>query len=161
MTIVYFLCGMATSGKTTFAKKLESEKSVVRFTLDERMIAKYHFSIFDEQYGPLATREKQYIWEEAKDILSQDGDVVLDWSLWSKESRIEWTQKVIAEGYDYKLIYLEVPIETLQQRLTIRNSTASATTHYIPLEEIERFRRIFEPPSNVENLNLEIISVNS
>jgi predicted kinase len=157
MATVYFLCGMAASGKTTFAKELAARKNAVRLTLDERMIAKCDFSIFDEQYGLLAGTEKLKMWDEAKEILSQGRDVVLDWSLWSRDSRAEWTQKAIATGHDYKLIFLNVPFETLRQRLSRRNLAAPALTHIIPLEELERFWGIFEPPSDQEGLNLEIV----
>jgi predicted kinase len=149
---------MATAGKTTMARKLEIEKDAVRFTLDERMIAKFNYSIFDDEYGIYAAQEKLAIWEEAKAILDNDRDVILDWSLWSRQSRIEWSQRVIAEGYHYKLIYLEVPIETLRQRLSARNAEAPAGAHMIPLEELERFRGIFQPPTREENLNLEVIA---
>ena len=43
MAMIYFLCGLPSSGKTTLAKRLETEKEAARLTLDERMIAKsYH-----------------------------------------------------------------------------------------------------------------------
>lgn len=158
MAIVYFLCGMPAAGKTATAKRIELEKGAVRFTLDERMIAQYEFSIFDKQYGYLASVEKDRIWEEAKEILQQGGDVILDWSLWSRESRIKWPRKVLDEGHNYKLIYLDVPIEVLRQRLSRRNADDSVTAHFVPLEEMERFWPIFEPPSSEEGLNLEIIS---
>jgi len=157
LATVYFLCGMAASGKTTFAKKLAAEKAAVRFTLDERMIAKYDYSIYDEAYGDLAGKEKLLIWEEAKTVLAFGVDVVLDWSLWSKQARQEWSQKALAAGYDYKLYYLKVPLEALRQRLVSRNDSAQLFTHFIPVEELERFSGIFEPPTSTENLKLEII----
>ena len=53
MAMIYFLCGLPSSGKTTLAKWLETEKEAARLTLDERMIAKYDYSIHDEEYGRL------------------------------------------------------------------------------------------------------------
>ena len=161
MAIVYFLCGLAASGKTTYAKQLEQEKDVVRLTLDERMITKYSYSIFDEKYGHLASAEKERMWEEAKGYLSQGRDVVLDWSLWSRQARRHWSERVEAEGYEYKLIYLKAPLELLRRRLSARNSKNNKLTHRIPLEELERFSKIFEPPSEEEDLNLELIEGDS
>lgn len=159
MAIVYFLCGLASSGKTTAAKKIEAEQGAVRFTLDQRMREKYSYTIFDDEYGSLATQEKELIWQEAQSILQKGQDVILDWSLWSRQSRIEWPQRVIAAGYDYKLIYLDISLDELRQRLTDRNANRPSGVHEIPLEELERFSKIFEPPSTDEGLNLEIISV--
>lgn len=161
MATVYFICGLVAAGKTSFAKKLAAEKDAVRFTLDERMIAKYDYTIYDPQYGPLATKEKELIWEEAQEILAKDRDVVLDWSLWSKESRIEWPQRVLAAGYEYRLYYLDVSLEILRRRLSKRNTGNNMATHFISIAELERFSTIFEPPTEAENLNLEVIHVNS
>lgn len=159
MTTVYFLCGLPSSGKTTFAKKLEIEKDAIRFTLDERMIEKYHYSIFDDEYGVLVTKEKLIIWEEAQILLGQGKDVILDWSLWSRAARTEWTQKAIESGHEYKLFYFDVPLEMLLRRLGRRNLENRATIHTIPIEEVERFSKIFEPPTRAENLNLVIMTV--
>ena len=159
MAIVYFLCGLASSGKTTIAKQIEAEQGAVRFTLDQRMREKYSYTIFDDEYGPLATQEKELIWQEAQAIVQNGQDVILDWSLWSRQARVEWPQKVVAAGYDYKLIYLDVPLDVLRQRLADRNANRPAAVHDIPLEELERFSKIFEPPSTDEGLNLEVISV--
>ncbi len=157
MAIVYFLCGLPTSGKTTFAKKLELENGAIRLTLDARMISKYDYSIFDEEYGRLAAKEKQIMWEEAQVILDQGGDIVLDWSLWSQKARIEWSQKVLAAGYEYQLIYLDVSLNVLRQRSVKRNVEAPPETHFIDVAELERFSKIFEPPTSAENLRLQII----
>ncbi len=155
---VYFLCGLAGAGKTTTAKKLEAQ-GAVRFTLDERMIKKYDYTIFDDEYGPLAAQEKELIWEEAQEVLCAGRDVVLDWSLWNKNVRVEWPQRVTAAGYEYKLIYLDIPLATLKQRLAARNANKPEFAHFAPLEELERFSKIFEPPTRDEGLNLEIVSV--
>lgn len=161
MATAYLLCGLPTSGKTTLARKLEQEKKAVRFTLDERMIAQYDLTIFDEAYGRLANDEKHKIWHEAKHILSKDRDIILDWSLWNRNARHEWTQKVLDAGYDYKLIYLQVPLVMLRQRLADRNAKDIATVHYISIEELNRFSKIFEAPSADENLRLTIIDPES
>ena len=161
MATVYFLCGLAAAGKTSLAKKLASEKDAVRFTLDERMIAKYDYTIYDPQYGPLATKEKELIWEEAQDFLANGRDVILDWSLWSKKARVEWPQRVLAAGYDYRLYYLDASLEILRRRLSKRNTENNSRTHYISIAELERFSNIFEAPTEAENLNLEVIHVHS
>lgn len=157
MATAYLFCGLPTSGKTTLARRLEQEKKAVRFTLDERMIRQYNLTIFDEAYGPLANEEKHQIWHEAKQLLSIDRDVILDWSLWSRNARHEWVQNVLNAGYHYELIYLQVPLVVLRQRLTDRNAKGAVTVHYISIEELNRFSQIFEAPSADEDLVLTII----
>lgn len=159
MAIVYFLCGLPTAGKTTLAKQIEVEVGAVRFTLDERMIAKYDYTIFDEEYGRFATAEKELIWQEAQEVLKNGRDAILDWSLWSRAARAEWSQKVLAAGYNYRLIYLDVSLAVLEQRLAARNAAVPLAAHVIPFSEVQRFSKIFEPPLNDEGLNLEVVSV--
>lgn len=159
MATVYFLCGLPASGKTTYARQLAVETGAVRLTLDARMIAKYDYSIFDDEYGPLVSAEKEQMWLEAQEYLSHGRDVVLDWSLWSRQARKYWTKRTVTAGYTYKLVYLEVPLDLLMQRVTARNAQKTEQTHHIPVAELERFSKIFEPPTSNENLNLEIVHI--
>lgn len=159
MPTVYLLCGLPTSGKTTLAKKLSEEKRAVRFTLDERMLSQYDLTIFDEEYGHRALEEKQKIWLEAQEHLSQGVDVVLDWSLWSREARAEWVEKIRAAGHDYRLYYLNAPLQMLRDRLANRNSSGTRSVHVIPLEEFDRFAPIFEPPSDEEPIDFEEVDL--
>ncbi|MEM7117106.1 MAG: ATP-binding protein [Chloroflexota bacterium] len=157
MATICFLCGLPSSGKTTLAKRLKKETGAIRLTLDERMIAKYDYSIHDDEYGRFSAQEKQLMWGEAQIFLDKGQDVILDWSLWSRTARLEWTQKVVSAGYDYKLFYLAVELDTLKRRLAARNAEVLATVHTISLDELVRFSQIFEPPAASENLNLEIV----
>src|SRR5262249_27059968 len=102
MPTVFLLCGLPTSGKTTLARQLEAN-GAARFTLDERMLAKYDLTIFDKDYGPRSMEEKERIWREALELLRRGMDVVLDWSLWSRGLRSEWCGRVRAAGFQYKL----------------------------------------------------------
>ena len=157
MPTVIFLCGLAASGKTTFAKRLAAETGAVRFSLDERMIAQTDLTIFDEEYGRLVQQEKALIWQEALVLLHNGQDVILDWSLWSRAARREWTQRAIDAGFAYELVYLKRPLALLQERLAQRNQHPSNSTHVIPLEALERFSHIFEPPTAEERLNLRVV----
>lgn len=159
MATIYFLCGLPASGKTTYAKRLEAEMGAVRLTLDARMMAKYDYSIFDEEYGRLVVAEKEQMWVEAQEYLAHGRGVILDWSLWSRPARQQWTNRVTTAGYTYKLIYLKVPLAILRQRLTTRNAQQPPQTHHISVAELERFSQIFEPPTSDEALNLEIVTL--
>ena len=147
MGMVYLFCGMAAAGKTTLAKKIAAETGAVRFTLDERMIGKYSYTIFDEEYGPLVHQERKLVWTEAQTVLANGRDVVLDWSLWNPTLRQLWIGRVQAAGHDYKLYYLERTVEQLWHRLSQRNGDEAAVAHKIHYEEVVRFAEIFQPPT--------------
>lgn len=160
MATAYLFCGLPGSGKTTLARELERRLHAVRFTLDHRMLTKHALPIFDERYGQLARAEKELIWSEALELLRGGRDVILDWSLWSRRARAEWTSKVVDSGNNYALFFLRVPPEVLNQRLTRRNNDATAQAHHIPLDELERFSHVFEPPQLDEGIRFEIIESN-
>jgi len=151
---VHLLCGLPGAGKTTLAKKLAKKHDAVRFTLDEWMIGLYEYSIFDAEYGEYADRVRERIWETAVDLLRLGLDVVLDWSLWSREKRADLLAKINEVGADHTLYFLNVPLEELRRRLHERNAAHPSRAHQIPIEELERFAPYFEPPEADEGLNL-------
>lgn len=157
---VNYLCGLPGSGKTTLAKRLAAEQNAVRFTLDERMIATFaHLTIYDAQYGLEAAREKEIIWQEALLLLANGRSVILDWSLWSRTARAEWAARAMAAGYDYQILYLDLPLETIRRRLSVRNAAAPPEVHIIDLSEFGRFSQtVFEPPTADEGLKLKRLS---
>ncbi|MEM8531378.1 MAG: AAA family ATPase, partial [Chloroflexota bacterium] len=54
--IVHLMCGLPTSGKTTFARRIATERRAIRFTLDEWMINLYDYTIYDPEYGEYVGR---------------------------------------------------------------------------------------------------------
>ena len=161
MVTVHLFCGLPGSGKTTLARKIERDREAFRFTLDERMLERYGLTIFDEQYGKLARAEKATIWDEAKIVLESGRDVILDWSLWSRRARAEWVNRVLAAGYRYKLVYLEVPLPILLKRLAARNIARPPGVHEISLDEMHNFSQVFEPPVPDEDLSFETVTADS
>ncbi|MCA9975469.1 MAG: alpha/beta fold hydrolase, partial [Anaerolineales bacterium] len=114
----------------------------------------YDYTIFDEEYGNHADRVKEMIWKTAMRLLDLGVDVVLDWSLWNPERRQKWVTRITEAGADYKLYYLNIPQLVLHQRLAERNEARPEGTHFIPAAELDRFRTIFQPPTEEEALHL-------
>ena len=151
---VHLFCGLATAGKTTLAKELEQSRNAVRFTLDEWMIALTDLTIFDDEYGVMIEKLKEMFWQTAVSILKQGVDVILDWSLWNPQRRQKWIGRITELGADYTLYYLNIPPVVLRQRIEERNNNLPPGAHCLPVEELERFLPLFEPPTVEEDLNL-------
>lgn len=154
MATVHLFCGLPASGKTKLAREIEKNEQAVRFTLDEWMLALHDLTIFDDGYGPAAARVQEMIWQTAVRLLALDVDVVLDWSLWNPERRRKWVERAASVGADYRLYYLNVPLDVLRQRLQARNDDPPDGVHPISLEELERFAPLFQPPVEEEGLNV-------
>ncbi|MCB9006572.1 MAG: alpha/beta fold hydrolase [Ardenticatenaceae bacterium] len=152
--MVHLFCGLPTSGKTTLAKELEQSHQAIRFSLDEWMITLTDATIFDAEYGEMADKLKELFWDTAVSILNQGVDVILDWSLWSRERRQKWIGRITELGADYTLYYLNIPPVVLRQRLEARNNELPPGAHPIPVAELDRFLPFFEPPTADENLNV-------
>jgi carboxylesterase len=151
---VHLFCGLPGSGKTRLAKEIESKQRAVRFTLDEWMIALTDASIFDDEYGVVAARLREKIWQTAVSLLNLGIDVILDWSLWNQQKRSEMIANIEAIGANHKLYYLNIPHVVLRKRLAERNEAAQPHTHTIPDAEFLRFAPLFEPPTSDEALNI-------
>lgn len=151
---VHLFCGLPTSGKTTFAKELEQNHKAIRFSLDEWMIELTDATIFDAEYGEMAEKLKELFWQTAVPLLQQGTDVILDWSLWSRERREKWIGRITELGADYTLYYLNIPPVVLRQRLEKRNAELPPGVHPLPVAELDRFIPLFEPPTAEENLNV-------
>ncbi|MCP4425602.1 MAG: alpha/beta fold hydrolase [Chloroflexi bacterium] len=151
---VHLLCGLPGAGKTTLAHKMAKKHDAMRFTLDEWMADLCDYSVFDEKRGAYAVRCRERIWETAVQALTLGNDVVLDWSLWSREQRADMLAKINAVGAEHVLYYLNVPLHELRRRLTTRLEERPAHAHQIPLDQLDRYAPIFEPPTEDEGLNL-------
>ncbi len=151
---VHLFCGLPTSGKTTFAKELEQNHKAIRFSLDEWMIELTDATIFDAEYGEMAEKLRERFWHTAVPILNQGVDVILDWSLWSRERRQKWIGRITELGANYTLYYLNIPPVVLRQRLEARNNELPPGAHPIPVTELDRFLPFFEPPADEEDLNV-------
>src|SRR5262249_52030295 len=77
------VCGLPGSGKTTLAKKLESNYRGIRFAPDEWMDALF-IDIYDEEKR---TRIEALQWKFAQQLLSLGLTVIIEWGTWGRSER--------------------------------------------------------------------------
>ena len=153
MATIHCMCAYIGFGKTTVAKKLETEYKARRFTPDELMVELYGEDVgadFMEKAEELNT----YIWEEIEKCLRNGQDVIYDVGSWSKDDRKYVMQK--AEKLNASVIWHQVQcdIKTAEKRTLCRAEETGELSidkkffdenleRYQPIEESENLEVIF------------------
>jgi predicted kinase len=127
---LHMIYGYLGSGKTTFAKKLETEKNAVRLGTDELMV---------RLFGPMPTEEEfqadsiitDFNYELAARLLDLKIDVVMDHGFWSRVSRDRARTLAQKHSADVKLYYMNTPDEVALARVLKRSKNLDGNTFFI------------------------------
>lgn len=156
-TTVHLLVGLNGAGKSTYARRLQRERPVVRFTLDEWMIRLYRLRYDDPSYPALADTCQDLVWDTAQQVLATGTEVVLDWNQWSRQRRATWRDKVLGAGHQPVLHHLRVSVETAIARAEERGRRGAPGSHVLDAQAIRHLDDIFEPPMAEEGLEIHIV----
>ena len=137
------LCGLPASGKTTLARQLAESYGAVRLNPDEWESA-LDVDPFDE--GFQARLEAEF-WELTQRLLVLGTSVVLVWGFWARSERDEKREAARALGVPVELRFLDVPHDELVRRVVARQGAGGLA---ITEAHMERYRAIFQPPTNAE-----------
>lgn len=140
--IVFGKCG---SGKTTYAKSLENDHTIV-ISID-----KYLLELFDGCLGAkhheVEMKLEKLALEETKYLTSKNLDVVIDYGFWHRDERM--LIKEVLKDLPYRLIYLDVPYLCREERILKRNELKEKNFVLSPMQ-IKKFDSWFEEPEKEE-----------
>jgi predicted kinase len=143
------LCGLPGSGKTTTARRIAGETGGVRFCPDEWMTA-LDIDLFDQA---ARTKVEALQWALAQELLVLGQKVIIEWGVWSRAERDIVRIRARDLGAGAELIYLDVPIDEILERLEARNTERPAGTAVISRENLLGWVELFEAP-DAEELSL-------
>jgi len=147
MATLHLICGLPGAGKTTLAKKLETELPALRLTPDE-WIAQILTDVSDRaELDRLRDPIEAIQWEVAAKTLALGVDVILDFGFWGREERKEFRHRAEALGAVVKWHFLVVEREELWTRIAKRNAELPPGTFYNSEEEFDKWWSVFEPPT--------------
>ena len=153
--VVYLLCGLTGSGKTTYAKRLEAG-GAVRLSVDEEVYARHGQYGVDYPMDEYFERERPVVEELRRrlvELVESGRDVVLDYGLWRRSDRDAYKRLVEAHGGRWRLLYLKVDQEVLARRLAERNRREDANALAVTPSALEDFiARFDEPVDEAEEL---------
>ena len=145
------LCGLPGSGKTTTARRIAEETGGVRFCPDDWMTA-LGIDLFDQE-----TRAKVEAlqWQVAQELLALGQTVIIEWGVWARPERDVIRERARELGARVELIYLEVPIDVLLERLDARNVELPYGTTVITRENLLSWVDSFEAPDAEEQARFD------
>jgi predicted kinase len=130
------------TGKTALARQLAADRSALRLTQDEWLIA------LGSSPWDASTREKvdRELWRLAQEVLRLGLSVVLDFGLWTRSERDEMRSVARRLGVGVELHYLDVPSDELWRRIQARNFEAPWNSYPIGRADFDAWLRIFQAP---------------
>lgn len=148
--VVYLLCGLGGSGKSTYAQKL-AERGLEKFSLDEYVYGKFGRAIVDlpeHEYLQHYRAAQEELDQKLISTIKNKQSVVLDYGFWRRSSRDYYKQLIEKHGGECKLIYLKASPETLKKRLQERNKRTDANAFPVTEGMLHSFIERFEEPHN-------------
>ncbi|SFA90024.1 MULTISPECIES: ATP-binding protein [unclassified Bacillus (in: firmicutes)] len=147
--MVVMMCGVAGSGKTTFAQQLEKE-GFVRLSIDEEIWTtngRYGIDFSVEMYEKYKEDAEAKLRDQLVSLIQNKQNVVVDFSFWQRSKRQEYKQLIEYSGGEWILIYLKVHPNDLRERLKIRSKRFDANAAFTITDEIlTSFLNGFEVP---------------
>ncbi|MBS2967397.1 ATP-binding protein [Metabacillus sp. KIGAM252] len=156
--LAVMMCGVAGSGKTTFAQQLEKE-GFTRLSIDEEIWAvhgRFGIDYREEEYEKFKEEAEIKLRKLLEELIQNGQSVVIDFSFWQRARRNAYKQLIEETGGEWKLIYLKVHPEELRKRLKIRSKRFDANAAFPITEEIlTNFLNGFEVPSGEGEIVIE------
>ncbi|WP_053355121.1 AAA family ATPase [Fictibacillus sp. FJAT-27399] len=156
--LVVMMCGVAGSGKTTFAQELEKE-GFVRLSIDEEIWTthgRYGIDFPAEVYEKYKDEADMKLRKYMVVLIQEKKQVVVDFSFWQRSRRERYKQLIEDAGGVWKVIYLKVPPDELRRRLNIRSQRFDANAAFPITEEIlTSYLNGFEEPSGEGEIVIE------
>lgn len=139
-------CGLPGSGKTTLARRLETEGRGIRLCTDE----------WQERLGVDHGDERFHehlqtgLYDLALTLLDHGQNVILEDGLWTRQERTAKLSDAHAHNARTEIHVFDLTEEQLWERLERRNANPRFGAVPISLEEFERICACFEKPDTQE-----------
>lgn len=148
--IVFMMCGIAGSGKTTFAQALES-MGCRRLSIDEeiwRTYGRFGVDYPEDEYAALQASAEKVLHKQLVEMLRTGTKAVIDFSFWKAKTRADYRELVKRNGHHCQIVFLKAPESVLRERLIHRASRCDANAAFpITDDLLQRYIQGFEPPS--------------
>ncbi len=163
MSRVIIVCGQTGAGKTTYSLKISDEINAVKFSIDPWMQNLFSKDMESLDFNWMMERIERcqvQIWEIAKQIINNKGNVVLDLGFTTKDQRKVFIDKAKELAIDAEIHYINTPIDTRKLRVIKRNTEKDPEVYAFEVTDqmFEFMEPRFEPPNDDELNNGVVVS---
>jgi predicted kinase len=154
---VVMMCGLSGSGKTTYARQLETE-GFARLSIDEEIFARYGRYGIDypaDNWVQYQAEAELALKERLGELVRAGRNVVVDFSFWNRAFRDEWKHLIDVAGGAWELVFIKVDPAALPGRLAGRRDDADANAFPVMPEMLAFFIEGFEFPDGEGEIVVE------
>jgi len=145
------ICGLPGSGKTTFAKRLETKQNAIRMNPDDWIEAVLASPGDITERDRLRDPVENLQWDLAKSYLRKGLTVILENGFWAQEERTQYAWEALEAGARIELFYLEATdFEKLWGRVQGRNVNLVGSPFVMTKEEVLAGWNHFQAPTPEE-----------
>lgn len=141
---VVLMCGVAGSGKSTYARALE-EEGWLRLSIDVAAWQRGHreLPLSVELTDDIRAQQRQALVHAVR----EGRDVVVDYSFWSRAQRDDYRRLARDAGAEVEVAYCPAHPETARRRIERRNDgPRSPDTYTVEAETLSSYLEGFEAP---------------
>ncbi|MGI5154006.1 AAA family ATPase [Microbispora sp. CA-102843] len=145
---VVMMCGIAGSGKTTYALELE-RRGYVRLSVDEAVwtrLGRDGAHLDPKEYADHQAHAEEALRQELVRLMRAGRRVVLGYSFWQRATRDRYKSLIESHGYPWELVYLKANPETLRRRLAARNDLRGPNRVTVSEDLLRSYLAGFEEP---------------
>jgi predicted kinase len=155
MEDIHLVFGSQGAGKSTYSRQLVQSTGATCFSIDEWMNELYspdmpkplNFAWIMERVKRCESR----IWQTAKDVAQNGGNVVLDLGFMKVKNRLEFSNLAREAGLTVHMHYVTAPLELRRHRVLARNATRGETFSFeVTPQMFDFMEQQFEPPTQPE-----------
>ena len=150
MATLHLMVGLPCSGKTTKARKLEKEYNALLLSPDIWYQKLFGNNLKAADHDKNRDVIESIMWGYASRVLKLGVDVILDSGFCTKAEREKIRNLAINLGVNYKIHYLDVPVNELYRRIEKRNKKSADGTFIFSKEEMDKQVSVFQPPDMEE-----------
>ena len=124
MARLILVCGPTGAGKTTYSLSLSKEIDAVRFSIDPWMQTLFSKDMTSLDYSWMIERVNrcyEQIWEVSEQILSLNGNIILDLGFTTKEERKHFFDLSKGLNIEPEIHYLDASKDIRKKRIEKRN----------------------------------------